>query len=199
MLSCRIPTPQGNPRKLFQGHWNTLEFHKIHKHPWKLLELCPSRPWDEGGHLDLLWFPITQMCVGVSVCVCARLCLCDISYRFLPMAFKFTNMVTMDKILNWLQFHAGHWASFLSKLTLFTHISYSVSPMAIKFSNAVTMDKTLNWLTFRNYGSIFQVTGGYYVLKLTLFTQYFLQFFASDFQILRYGDHGQDLELINFS
>ena len=22
-------------------------------------------PWDEGGHLDLLWFPITQMCFSV--------------------------------------------------------------------------------------------------------------------------------------
>ena len=31
----------------------------------------------------------------------------------------------------------------------------------------------------------------------TLFTQYFLQFFANRFQILRYGDH-RDLELINF-
>ena len=32
----------------------------------------------------------------------------------------------------------------------------------------------------------------------TLFTQYFLQFFTSDFQIFRYGDHGQDRELIHF-
>ena len=33
----------------------------------------------------------------------------------------------------------------------------------------------------------------------SLFTQYFRQFFADGFQILRYGEHGQDLELINFS
>ena len=60
----------------------------------------------EGGHLDLLWFPVTQMCIGVhqSLSICAR-----------------------------------------------------------------------------------------------LFTQYFLQFFANGVQILRYGDHLQDLELITFS
>ena len=33
----------------------------------------------------------------------------------------------------------------------------------------------------------------------TLFMQYFLQFSANCFQILRYDDHGKDLELINFS
>ena len=33
----------------------------------------------------------------------------------------------------------------------------------------------------------------------SLFTQYFLQFFANGFHILRYGDHRQDLEVINFS
>ena len=32
-----------------------------------------------------------------------------------------------------------------------------------------------------------------------LFTQYFLQFFTNDFQIFRYGDHEQDIELFNFS
>ena len=29
--------------------------------------------------------------------------------------------------------------------------------------------------------------------------RYFLQFFANGFHILRYGDDGQDLEVINFS
>ena len=33
----------------------------------------------------------------------------------------------------------------------------------------------------------------------SLFMQYFLQFFAHGFQILRYGGHGHNLELINFS
>ena len=26
-----------------------------------LTHLCPPRPWGERGHLDLLWFPVTQM------------------------------------------------------------------------------------------------------------------------------------------
>ena len=71
--------------------------------------------------------------------------------------------------------------------------------MGFKFSDMVTMDKTWNWLTFCDHGSIFNVTGGHYVSKLTLFTQYFLKKIANGFQILRYGDHGQDLELINVS
>ena len=66
-----------------------------------LLLLCPLHPWGEGGHLNLLWFPVTQMCVGIRLCQ-------------------------------------------------------------------------------------------------MLFTRNFLQFFVNGFQILRYGDHGQDLELINF-
>ena len=32
---------------------------------WLLCPPRPSRPWGEGGHLDLLWFPVTQMCVSV--------------------------------------------------------------------------------------------------------------------------------------
>ena len=113
------------------------------------------RLWGEGGYLDLLWFPVTQMCVRIrqSIHVCARLCLHDVSYSFSLMAFKFTDMVTMDKTLN----------------------------------------------RFCYYGSFFKVTGGHYVSKLTLFTGYFQQFFANGFQVLRYGDHGPDLERINFS
>ena len=72
------------------------------------------------------------------------------------------------------------------------------STMAFKFTDMVTMEKILHWLMFRDYGSLFKVTGGHYVSKLTLFTCYFLQFFTNGLQILRYGDHGQDLELINF-
>ena len=29
--------------------------------------LFPPCPWGEGGHLDLLWFPVTQVSVGVRV------------------------------------------------------------------------------------------------------------------------------------
>ena len=32
----------------------------------------------------------------------------------------------------------------------------------------------------------------------TLFTRYFLRFFTNDFQIFRYGDHGQDFDWIIF-
>ena len=67
-----------------------------------------------------------------------------------------------------------------------------------KFSDMVTMDKSLNWLTFSDYGSIFNVPEGPYVSKLTLFMRYFLQVFTNFFQILRFGDHGPALELINF-
>ena len=47
-------------------------------------------------------------------------------------------------------------------------------PKVFQFSDIVSMDKTLNWLTFRDLGSIFKVTKGHYVSKLTLFTWYFL-------------------------
>ena len=58
------------------------------------LVVMSPHPWGEGGHIDLLWFPVTQMCVRV----CARLYLRDISYSF-------SDMVPMDKTLNWLTFH----------------------------------------------------------------------------------------------
>ena len=78
------------------------------------------------------------------------------------------------------------------------NIACSFSPMTFKFSDMAIMDKTLNWLTFRDCGSIFKVTGGH-ASKLTLFTQYFLQFFTNGFQILRCDDHEQGLELLNSS
>ena len=73
----------------------------ITKYFWCVL--CPPCPWGEGGHLDLLWFPVTQMCWHPCPCLCQ-----------------------------------------------------------------------------------------------TLFTWYFLPFFTDNFQILGYGYHGQDLELVNF-
>ena len=30
--------------------------------------LCPPCPWGKGGHLHLLLFPVTQMCLGVCLC-----------------------------------------------------------------------------------------------------------------------------------
>ena len=69
-----------------------------------------------GGHQDLLWFPVTQMWVGFRPSTSVPdLCIYNIAYSFLPMALKFSDMVIMDK--------------------------------------------TLDWLTFRDYGSIFKVTG----------------------------------------
>ena len=90
--------------------------------------LCP---WGEWGHLDLLWFPVTQICVGlrpsIHLCpsACVRLSLHNISYSFSSMAFKFSNMLTTEKTLNEFTFHdygsvfkvkRGH---YVSKLTLF--------------------------------------------------------------------------------
>ena len=49
----------------------------------RLGKLCPPpHLWVKGGHLDLLWFSINRMWVGVclSASDCARLCLCDISW-----------------------------------------------------------------------------------------------------------------------
>ena len=86
-------------------------------------------PLGRRGHLDLLWFPHhPNACPSTSVC--ARLNLRNISYSFSPMDFIFSDMVTMDK--------------------------------------------TLNWFTFCDNGSIFKVTGGHYVSKVTLFMWYFL-------------------------
>ena len=159
-----VPTPTPTPS------------HKARDVSWIM------HPWGKGGHLDLLWFPVTQMCVGIhlhpSESVCARLCLRDISYNFSPMAFKFLDVVTMDKTLNSLPFCdydsifkviGGH---YVSKLTLFM-LYFLQFTNGFNFSDMVTMDKTLNLLTFCDYGSIVKVTWGH-VSTLTLFTRYFL-------------------------
>ena len=78
-----------------------------------------------GRHLDLLCFHITQMCVSVRPSVS------DFVYVifpavFLPMVFKFSDMVIMDKSLNWIFFRdygsifKVSWDHYVSKLTLFT-------------------------------------------------------------------------------
>ena len=50
---------------------------KTGDHIWKALlkveELCSPRPWCKGGHLDLLRFPVTQMCVCVRWHLSSRL------------------------------------------------------------------------------------------------------------------------------
>ena len=99
------------------------------------LIMSPPCSGGRGRHLDLLWFPVTRMWVGV------RLRLPDFFYAIFP--------------------------SFLL--------------MAFKFSDMVTMVKTLNWLTFCDLGSIFKITEGHYVSKLTLFMRYFLQFCTDGF------------------
>ena len=79
------------------------------QHPWMLEQV--SRPLyfadcfgfvllvslclGEGGHLDLLHGFPSPKCVSVSVHVCARLSICNISYSFSPVTFKFSDMVTM--------------------------------------------------------------------------------------------------------
>ena len=45
-------------------------------------------------------WPYGYLAIWTDICICARLCLCDISYSFLPMAFKFSDMVTLGKTLN---------------------------------------------------------------------------------------------------
>ena len=126
------------------------------------------------GHIDLLCFPVTQMCVGIYLRHLLTFC------HYSPI-FKVTR---------------GY---YVSKFTCLHNISYIFSLMAFKFLDIVTMDKMLYLLTFRDYSSIFKVTGGNYVSKFTLFTQYLLRFFTNGFKILRYGDHGQDLDLNNLS
>ena len=53
-----------------------------------------SRPLGGGGKIDLLWPPVTRMRVGV--CLSASIC----TRQSLQMAFKFSDVVTMDKALN---------------------------------------------------------------------------------------------------
>ena len=77
---------------LFFTKWASLYFMKdVTKYGKIKIKLCPTRPWDEGGTSRFTVVSVTQ-----------RLCLCYISYSFSPMVFKFWDMVTMDKTLNWL-------------------------------------------------------------------------------------------------
>ena len=110
-----------------------------------------------------------------SASVCAKLCLCDISYSFSPMAFKLSDMVTMDKTFDWLTFHdygsifkvTGH--HYVSKLTLFTWYFQQFSTNGFQIlTYMVTMDKTLNLLMFCEWPN-FQGHRGH-VSKLTFFS-----------------------------
>ena len=97
---------------------------------WKLyLSSCNENLYSYLS-VDLRWLLDTQMCVGVRLMgrihVSTKLCLRDIAYSFLPMAFRLSDMVTMNKTLElinfswpWLNFQ-GHRGAYVSKLTLLT-------------------------------------------------------------------------------
>ena len=74
-------------------------------------------------------------------------------------------------------------------------ISYNFSPMAFEFSDMMTMDKTLNWLPFCDLGSIFKVTRGHLVSKLTCLCDIFCGFghVYNHFQIKTLHKDRQDL------
>ena len=48
------------------------------------ITMSPCCPWGEGGHLDLLWFLITQMCVCVRPCLSVPYFV----YAIFPMVFR---------------------------------------------------------------------------------------------------------------
>ena len=84
------------------------------------------------------------------------------------MAFKCSDMLTIDKTFNWLTFcdlvsvfnvTGGH---YVSKLTFY----YSFVLIALKLSLLVSIDKPFGWLTFCDHASFVKVTGGHYVSKL---------------------------------
>ena len=56
---------------LSAGHGKTLCWNSLHCRGFTYVPHCP---WGKGGHLDLLWFSVTQMCVSVhpsmSSCPC---------------------------------------------------------------------------------------------------------------------------------
>ena len=58
------------------------------------------RPWGKGGNIYIYCDFPSPKCESASIRVYARLCLQDISYNILLMAFEFSDMVTMDKTLN---------------------------------------------------------------------------------------------------
>ena len=135
------------------------------------------------GHLDLLWFHVTQMCVGVhshpsasatirDFLVCARLCLYNISSQMFPMAFRFTRVVTMNETLNWVMLcdldpiFKVTWGHYVSNELCLCDISSSFVLMAFKLRQLVSIYKTLNWLICHDLASIFKITGGSYVSKL---------------------------------
>ena len=107
---------------------------------------------------------------GVIMCQ-NPLCLRDISYSFLPMAFKFSHMVIIEKTLRWLTF-CDHGSIIkvtgvimFQTLTFFMQYFLVFSQWFLNSQFSVTMDKTLNWLTFCDYASICKVIGGCYVSK----------------------------------
>ena len=114
--NCLIPNKQTHFNESIMFSWLFISFYnnEVMARP----PPPPPSPWGEGGHLDLLWLPVTQMCVCVCICTCARLCLRDIYFIFI--------------------FH-GHRGLFQTLLCL-CNISGSLPMMAFKFSDMVTLN-----------------------------------------------------------
>ena len=87
-----------------------------------------------------------------------------------------------------------HWLSLVT--TLWPEVCVDVPSSLIMSPPPLGQGGYLDWLWF----PVTPMCVGIRVhMCQTLFTWYFLQFFTNCFQILRYGDQGEDLELINFS
>ena len=150
--------------------------------------LCPPCPCGEGGHLDLLWFPVTQICVGVHPCL--HPCLCQSLFtwyfqQFFADGFQILRYGDHEQGLElinllwlWLNFH-GHRVHYVSKSTLFTRYMYVLQVFANCFQILWYCDheQDLEFINFSRLGLDFQGYMGFVIFKLTLFTQYFLQFF----------------------
>ena len=112
------------------------------------------------------------------------------------MAFKFSDMVTMDKTLNLLAFrdHASIFkvtgGYYVSSFTLFAQYFGQFSTDGFQILRYSDLE-LMNCLNFQGQG--------YYASTFTLFVQYFSgNVFANIFQMFRYGDHEQDLAFSSF-
>ena len=95
---------------------------------WKAPWICFSLPNyvdPARGVRGTSTFTMVSCHPTVSQHLCPHPSVPDISYSFLLMGFKFTDMVSMDKTLNWLTFHDFDWIfnvtgdHYVTKLTLF--------------------------------------------------------------------------------
>ena len=128
--------------------------------------LCPNPPWGEGEHLDLL----SPKCVSASIHVRPRLYQTLFTWYFLQFFtnnFKFSDVVTMDKTLNWLSFswpwlnfqdHGGH---YVSNLTLFTQYFLQLFARGFKILrygnhwwDLELINFSLLWLNFESHSGL---------------------------------------------